>query len=237
MGDFLLAEEKLGVRESGRPNGGPRVQMYQREDTLPGEFYAWCQTTLNAAYRVATGGKIKGLDIVGGKMLANGTASVGMAVAYARERGWLVSRPYAWDCFAMQLDSNSWPDHTGMIVKVLSLGPLGYLCRTIEGNTGSQSIDDGDGLYIKTRFLSKSRTIFYRIPGEVPVAASRAIQIKRLRSRRGFNAWADWYLGVGAYAAYGPRRGIVRPNVKAKVPKAWWPLLSARIALKKGSRA
>ena len=124
---------------------------------------------VNAAWKLATGGqmvknKATGKwNIVGGANLAGGTASVGVAAAWANANGYRVSRPYRGDHFCLQLGSDSWPDHTGMVDRVLSLGPAGFLCRTKEGNTGS-NIAEGDGAYTKIRWLNR-RTIFYRVPG------------------------------------------------------------------------
>ena len=164
---LIYMADVLKVREVGGNNRGPLVEAIQGADTLPGTVYAWCQSTQNAAWRLATGGRLvryRGkYRIVGGTMLAGGTASVGQFAAWARMRGYLVTRPYRGDHFCLQLGSDSWPDHVGMVEHVISLGPFGFLCRTVEGNTGSD-IADGDGLYRKTRFLNK-RTIFVRVPG------------------------------------------------------------------------
>lgn len=165
----LYLAEVLKVRERGGNNRGPFVEAIQKADTLPGEFYAWCQSTQNAAWRLASGGRLTKVagkyKIVGGSMLASGTASVGIFATWAKANGYVVSRPYRADHFCMQLTSDNWPDHVGQIVRILSLGPFGYLARTVEGNTGNASVADGDGMFVKTRFLRKSRTIFIRVPG------------------------------------------------------------------------
>lgn len=188
-----LAWEKKNVHEVGRPNGGPIVEMIQRADALSGEFYAWCQSTQNFFWRLATGGKIKVVggreDLVGGEMLCGGTASVGFAVAHAREKGWIVSRPLRGDHFAMQLNNDNWPDHTGQIVRVLKLGGFGFLCQTLEGNTSGDSIDEGDSLEVKTRFLSSSRTIFYRAPGTVRVVVPDSPAVVRRKLRATILSW------------------------------------------------
>lgn len=229
--DYALAEAKANVREVGGWNAGPRVEMYQREDTLPGERYAWCQSFQNAMWRLASGGRIVGDDIVGGEMLAGGTASVGFAVAWAKAHDWIVDRPYRGDHFAMQLDGDNWPDHTGQIVRVLSLGPLGFLCSTVEGNTGSGSIDEGDGVYPRTRWLSKSRTVFYRAPGEVEVfTRTPAAVLVRLT---GWYAWAEWRMGVSRWKGWGPRNPAVRPDVPARISAAWFTRLAAFLGRQK----
>jgi hypothetical protein len=223
--EFELAEAKARVREVGGWNAGPRVEMYQRADALPGTKYAWCQSFMNAGWRIATGGKIVGGMIVGGQMLLTGTASVGLAAAEARKRGLIVKRPLRGDHFALQLNSDSWPDHCGQVVKVLNMGPLGWLCRTVEGNTssGSGSIDEGDGVYARTRWLS-NRTIFYRVPGDAVVP--RETRERQLRRMTGFAAWAAWRTGTGAWKPWGKRNPRVRPDVKARIPKTWWARLN-----------
>lgn len=223
--EFELSEAKARIREVGGWNAGPRVEMYQREDTLPGVRYAWCQSFMNAGWRMATGGKIVGNDIVGGQMLLGGTASVGLAVNEARKRGYIVKRPLRGDHFALQLTSDNWPDHTGQIVQVLNLGPLGWLCRTVEGNTGSGSIDEGDGVYIRTRWLS-NRTIFYRMPGNAIIPPEQ--RERQLRRMTGYASWAAWRTGTGPWKGYGKRNPKVRPDVKARIPRTWWHRLSGK---------
>lgn len=225
------------VREEGGNNRGPFVQMLQRADALPGEVYAWCQCTLNGAHRLATGGRIVNGDIVGGEMLLGGVASVGFAVARARELGLIVGRPEAGDNFAMNLDTNSWPDHTGKIERVLGRTSTGaWICDTIEGNTGSGSVADGDGIYPRRRILD-SRTVFYRVPGIAPRGAlPPAILVKRT----GYFAWLAWYEGLEDWKPYGPRRGVVRPDVPVKVAALWWArrkvfLARRRLTGKEGS--
>ena len=224
--ELAITEAKARVREVGGWNAGPRVELYQRADALPGIHYAWCQSFQNAMWRLATGGRIVGGQIVGGHMLAGGTASVGLAAAWARKEGYVVKRPLKGDHFCLQLGSDSWPDHTGQIVKVLSLGPAGYLCRTVEGNTGSGSIDEGDGVYIRTRLLRKSRTVFYRMPGQTVVP--RAEEERILRRRTGFASWLAWRTGTGAWKAWGRRNKKVRPDVPRRIPAAWWKRASAK---------
>lgn len=234
MLDHAFAEAKARVREVGGFNAGPRVETYQHADTLPGDHYAWCQSFLNAMHRLATGGLIVGGKIVGGEMLMGGTASVGLACAEARKRGLLVSKPQRGDIFGMQLDSNSWPDHTGIILRVISVGVAGFLCQTIEGNTGSGSIDDGDGVYVRTRLLSR-RTIFYRVPGKRTVVRGTTHRTV-LTKRRGYFAWLSWTLGEGAWKGYGKRNPQVRPDVPKRISAAWLKRRLTFLSNRKGSK-
>jgi hypothetical protein len=162
----------LRVRERrGVPNGGEMVEMMQRADSLPGVHYSWCQSSQNACWRMATGGRLVSerghYQLKGGQMLAEGTASVGQFMEYGRRRGWLVKRPYRGDYACLQLGADEWPDHVAQIVRVLHLGPGYYLCRTVEANTGDQSVSDGDGFYVKTRLFRSSRTVFVRARGSL----------------------------------------------------------------------
>ena len=224
--ELALTEAKARVREVGGWNAGPRVELYQRADALPGIHYAWCQSFQNAMWRLATGGHIAGSTIIGGNYLLGGTASVGIAASLARKRGLVVSRPLKGDHFALQLTSDNWPDHTGQVVKVLSVGPLGYLCRTVEGNTGSGSIDEGDGVYIRTRLLRKSRTIFYRMPGQTVLPKDEEARI--LRRRTGYASWLAWRTGKGAWKSWGRRNPKVRPDVPRRISAAWWKRASSK---------
>lgn len=168
----LYFADVLKVREQGGNNRGAIVEMIQRADGPAGERYAWCQSLQNASWRLATGAKIvrpvvsKQSEIRGGTMLLGGSASVGIIAERARQLRLTVQRPFRGDHFAMQLTDDEWPDHTGQIVRVLAIVPkAGYLCQTVEGNTGDGSVADGDGVFRRVRFLRSSRTIFYRVPG------------------------------------------------------------------------
>ena len=53
--------------------------------------------------------------------------------------------------------------------------------------------------------------------------------IKALTSRpvspenpHNFFTWARWYRGHDEFKPYGPRNPLVRPNVPARIPSAWW---------------
>jgi murein DD-endopeptidase MepM/ murein hydrolase activator NlpD len=44
----------------------------------------------------------------------------------------------------------------------------------------------------------------------------------KLRLRSGFGPWRSWLLGRGEWRRYGRRNPRVRPDVPAKIPRAWW---------------
>jgi hypothetical protein len=164
----------VGKSEHGGNNKGPFVEMIQRADTLPGEVYAWCQATLNAAHRLSTGGTIRKIgkkwEIVGGSMLAGGTASVGFFLEAAKQRGWVVKTPARGDAICFHHSPGGWPFHVGMVCRVISLGPFIALI-TVEGNTSWESAvvrsDPGtgaDGVVKKRRVVRRSLVSFVRVP-------------------------------------------------------------------------
>jgi len=153
---LALEEARKGVREVGGNNRGPRVETYQRADGLPGEGYAWCASFVNWCFLTAG----RPLDEL------KRSASVGFLETYARGLGWLHAKPARGDVFCWRSnDGDTWPDHTGFVVAVNRDGSL----RTVEGNTSSTSVDEGDGVYVKTRPASfAARCSFIRVPGQVP---------------------------------------------------------------------
>lgn len=189
---------RLPVREVGE-NRGFWVELIQRSDRLPGEGYAWCQSALNAALRLATGGKAvrNPPRIVGGELLAEGTASVGIALRWARKHGYIVTRPRRGDILCLYFGERAdyWPDHTGVVRRVVAVLPSTYVVLTAEGNTtaaGAEAVSDpgtaGDGVYMKRRLVSRRRVSaggqrgwfaeFYRLPGTLTQRQS-----DRVRSR------------------------------------------------------
>lgn len=176
-----LAAAKLGIHEVGGDNHGPWVKKFLAEVGLP-QGYAWCDAFQSDEEHKAAGHK-----------LPIESASVGQTYATASLRGWLVghlrrslfpefkggakqwrkwqARPLRRDLVLYNWTGPGPPfaDHIGLVVTVLKLGPILKL-RTVEGNTssgttGSQS--DGDGVYLRTRLVSKRQVAFVRIPGRV----------------------------------------------------------------------
>lgn len=170
----MLDWAKHGLREVGSNNHGPMVDAITRADNLPGIGYSWCQSTCNAAWRLATGGTIqfaKGVfNIVGGNMLLGGTASVGLFLTNARRMGYVVVRPLRGDHVCYHKRPGDWPYHVGMLDKVLALGPV-LVLRTVEGNTGysGASVSDPgtgrDAVLVKRRVIRRSLVTFVRVPG------------------------------------------------------------------------
>lgn len=150
---IALEEAKKGVHEEGGNNRGPRVREYLKEVGL-GEGFSWCDAFVSWCLHRAAGHR-----------LPIESAGVIITWAEARKRGWLVSRPLRGDLFMPDFNGNGrFDDHVGFVVRVLKLGPL-WTLRTVEGNTGSVSQSDGDGVYVKTRVCLASRVAFVRVPG------------------------------------------------------------------------
>lgn len=157
---YALREAARGVHEVGGNNRGPDVRKYLKIVGL-GEGYAWCDAFVSWCLHRAAGRKV---DVE--------SASVGLSYSRARTLGWAAKRPFRADiaCFDFNGDGR-FDDHTGFVVKVLSIKGLCWYLKTCEGNTssgraGSQA--DGDGVFVKRRLIRKSRVGFIRVPGRVP---------------------------------------------------------------------
>lgn len=152
--DFALKD--IGVRESPPgSNDGPEIRKWLRAAGI-NRPAPWCMAWLRAKFALA------GVTLGGG-------ASVGNFEAWARSSGevMLVRRPLAGDIVCYRFDADDWPDHVGIVEKVLALprplkGRLWYFVRTIEGNTspgifGSQA--NGGGVYRRRRWAARCRFV------------------------------------------------------------------------------
>ena len=153
---LAVKEAAAGVREQGT-NTGPRVKEYQATTSLGGTGWPWCAAFVNWAFAQA------------GRPLVELTksASVGFLDQHARTHGWLVNTPQRGDVFCYRAaDGDTWPDHTGIVLK---RNPDGSL-RTVEGNTSGTSIAEGDGVYVKDRpKWFADRCTYIRVSGETTV--------------------------------------------------------------------
>jgi hypothetical protein len=158
-----LAAAKLNIHEIGGDNHGPWVKKFLAEVGLP-EGYAWC----DAFQSYEEHG-------VAGHQLPIESASVAQTYETAKKIGWLVATPGRGDlgCVNWTHAGPPFADHILLVVNAVSLGAYWKL-RTVEGNTssgaaGSQS--NGDGVYLRTRIISKTQIAFVRIPGYTSAAA------------------------------------------------------------------
>lgn len=154
------AKEFLGVKEQP-PNSNRGPYDYQlkggiddwcrRANGLVG--YPWCSAFVCAMF-----------SDVGRKITEPRRASVGFLEQWAKENGYLVDRPFRGDLVCYRFDSDNWPDHIGIVERVLSLprGGRPYLIQAIEGNTSYG--DDANGGKVMRRVRLASRCKFIRIP-------------------------------------------------------------------------
>jgi hypothetical protein len=153
-----LAATKLGIREMGGNNHGPWVKKFLGEVGLP-EGYAWCDAFQSFEMEGAAGHKLQ-IE----------SASVAQTYVTGKNLGWAVSKPARGDLVCYDFDGDGqFDDHIGLVVKVLSVGPMLTL-QTVEGNTSSGvagSQGDGDGVFLRRRVVSAKSVGFIRIPGNI----------------------------------------------------------------------
>ncbi len=152
------ARKYVGVKETPPgSNDGPLIRKWLKAAGI-NRPAPWCMAFLHAMFKLA--------DVTLG-----GGASVGFFEEWAVQHGELiVRRPFAGDVVCYRWGSDDWPDHIGIVEKVLALRWRGKefagLVRTIEGNTspgvrGSQA--NGGGVYRRTRWINRCK--FVRIAG------------------------------------------------------------------------
>jgi hypothetical protein len=167
-----LAATKLGIREVGGNNHGPWVKKFLAEVGLP-EGYAWCDAFQSFEMRGAAG-----------HQLPIESASVLQTYATGKKLGWAVTKPARGDLVCYDFDGDGqFNDHIGLVVRVVSIGPMLTL-ETVEGNTSSGvagSQGDGDGVFLRRRVVSAKSVGFIRIPGEVAelVAPAKVVAPER----------------------------------------------------------
>ncbi len=147
MGEVGVKEEPAGS------NSGPRVRQYQAATNLGGTGWPWCAAFVCWCYKTA------------GKPLPFPTASVGAFEAWAKQNGKMVTRPLRGDLVCYRFDADNWPDHIGIVERVLAL-PFGgkpWLVRTIEGNTAFGNDANGGQVQRRTRY--HWRCSYVRITG------------------------------------------------------------------------
>jgi hypothetical protein len=152
-----IAIKELGVKEQPPgSNWSPRIKQYLAAAGLnypkpPG--VPWCMAFQCWSFKQA------------GHALAYPTASVGLFLAWATKVGDVVTRPFRGDLVCYRFDADNWPDHVGIIERVLALprGGRPFWIRTIEGNTASGN--DANGGQVQRRWRWASRCSFVRVPG------------------------------------------------------------------------
>lgn len=155
-----VAVSQIGQHEVGQNNWGPKVSLYLKSAGISFPA-AWCMAFVHWCY-----GQI-GFQLGGG-------ASVGNFMEWAKAHGEIVTRPFRGDIVGYQFTSDDWPDHVGIVEKVLSIRIVGcWWLQTIEGNTGASGAvsDPGTGMdavYRKRRLVRRNRVVFARIKEQSP---------------------------------------------------------------------
>jgi len=154
------AREFLGVKEQpANSNRGPYDPVRKggiddwcrRANGLVG--YAWCAAFVCAMF-----------SDVGRPIRYPRRASVGFLLAWAEEHAFSVKRPFRGDLVCYRFDTGRWPDHIGIVERVLALPRAGrpFLIAAIEGNTSYG--DNANGGKVMRRVRLASRCSFIRIP-------------------------------------------------------------------------
>lgn len=147
----------LGTKES--PPGSNRGYLIDIWNKAAGVTVGspWCMSFLRACFKKA------GVELGGG-------ASVGFFEEWAILSGEpVVGRPFKGDIICYRFDSDNWPDHVGIVEKVLALRWQSHVftgwVKTIEGNTAWG--DDADGGQVQRRRRWIKRAKFVRIRDSV----------------------------------------------------------------------
>ncbi len=149
-----LAVGEIGVKEHPPgSNSGTRVKEYQAATNLGGTGWPWCMAFVCWCYKQA------------GKPLPYPTASVGAFEVWAKKQGKMVTRPLRGDLVCYRFDADNWPDHVGIVERVLALPRFGkpWFVRTIEGNTAFGNDANGGQVQRRTRY--HYRCSYVRITG------------------------------------------------------------------------
>ena len=143
-----IAESQIGVRETRR-NGGDMIEEYQRTTWLPVGPWPWCAAFCCWVVKRAIEGRsvtFRRPETAGAWDFERWCRSV--------DRSVMLKKPHKGDikrgdivCFTFS--------HIG--IALCSPNEAGYL-YTCEGNTNGEGSREGDGVYKKTRHISKIRS-------------------------------------------------------------------------------
>jgi hypothetical protein len=148
---LLVKEDPPGT------NRGPHIDRWCKwANGLTG--YPWCAAFVCGMIREACG-----LIIPEPRR-----ASVGFLEAWAKSIGHLLKpgeRPIPGDLICYRFDSDNWPDHIGIVDKVIAVrwlrGNFLGTVRTLEGNTSAGN--DANGGQVQARWRSVPRSSFIRV--------------------------------------------------------------------------
>lgn len=153
---FAAAEYDHRVREEGGNNYGPRVRKYLANavPSLP-EGHAWCAAWVQ--YCADKAAETFGLDNPLNEVRVE--VRVASYVEWAEETGRQTATPERGDLVCFKFSNSARWNHIGFVARPPdSTGMMWCL----EGNTSDVNQRDGDGVYLKPRFLSRQPTYFIR---------------------------------------------------------------------------
>jgi hypothetical protein len=151
-----VAQRFIGVRENpAGSNNGFWVGKFLREGGGIEPPAPWCAAFVCYCYKVA-----------GRPLTFPNRASVGFFRAWMEKNGYLVDRPLKGDIVCYNFDSDDWPDHIGIVERVLALRWrdrlfVGWI-QVVEGNTSLTNQADGGRVMRRRRWAN--RCVFGRIP-------------------------------------------------------------------------
>jgi len=142
------AISQIGVKENPpNSNWGPQVKEYLAAAgwTSPAP---WCAAFVCWCYKKA-----------GRTLTFPNRASVGFFLAWAQKNGRPVERPMRGDLVCYRFDSDSWPDHIGIVEKTLIVkwfgGKFAGYVLTVEGNTAFGNNANGGKVMRRRRWHSR----------------------------------------------------------------------------------
>ena len=150
------ARKDIGIKESPPgSNDGPEIRKWLKAAGI-NRPAPWCMAWLRAKFAQA------GVKLGGG-------ASVGFFEEWAVQHGELiVRRPFKGDVVCYRFDSDDWPDHVGIVERVLGLRWRGRTfagwVSVIEGNTSAGNDANGGQVQRRRRWVNRCRFVRIKDP-------------------------------------------------------------------------
>jgi len=146
---LAVAVSFIGTREDpAGSNSGVWVNRFLKEGAGLGPGYPWCAAFLCYCFQKA-----------GYPITFTNRASVGYWDKWIKEYGYLVSRPLKGDVVCYRFDSDDWPDHIGIVERVLAVRWRGKTfvgwIQVIEGNTSLANQADGGRVMRRRRWANR----------------------------------------------------------------------------------
>ena len=110
----------------------------------------WCAAFVCYCYKVA-----------GRPLTFPNRASVGYFQQWLEKNGYIVKRPLSGDVVCYNFDSDDWPDHMGIVDRVLAIrwkdGKFIGWIQVIEGNTSLTNQADGGRVMVRRRWANRCK--------------------------------------------------------------------------------